>query len=157
MYLINLKSTIHQGITLRQSTFYHDEVMGGLEWSEDHVGCIVDRVYRHQVTAGDTQCLVFSLALLPLLPGLSQGVADPEAPWCDISVACQAPVSAVSAGCVKRGKATPPSCLQFPGQESHPIYLHRSRTKIAPGKELVASVFSFLGKGTGGRWGGASY
>lgn len=52
----------------------------------------------------------------------------------------------------EEGKASPPSCLQFQGQESCPIYLYLPRTKIVPGKELVATDFSFLGIGTGGRW-----
>lgn len=56
----------------------------------------------------------------------------------------------------EEGKTTPPSCLQFQGQESRPIYLYLPRTKIAPGEELEATVFSFLETGTGGRWEGAN-
>jgi hypothetical protein len=39
--------------------------MDGLGWSEDHVGCTVDRVHRHWVTADDARRLMFSLAPLP--------------------------------------------------------------------------------------------
>lgn len=45
--------------------FYHAKAMDGLGWSEDHVGCTVDRVHRHWVTADDARRLMFSLAPLP--------------------------------------------------------------------------------------------